>query len=109
MKINVMSWNLAGAKVFGNLEEKPLPTAQTYIQHFHAAWRDGVLPHFSTAPNRSSPDVIVLQECIGFVDKRPDPSSRWQTGEQILQGIFAGYECFFFPAFSSHTHPHPAR
>jgi hypothetical protein len=108
MRINVMSWNMAGAKFFGHLDDSPRLVVQTHVDHFNSAWRDGILPHFSRPPN-PPPDVILLQECIGFVDKRADPSGRWQTGQQILEGIFGDYSCFFFPAFSSHTHPHPAR
>ena len=108
MRINVMSWNMAGAKVFGSLDDAPRRVAQTYVDHFHSAWKDGILPHFSRPPN-PPPDLVLLQECIGFVDKRTNPSGRWQTGQQILESVFGGYSCFFFPAFSSHTHPHPAR
>lgn len=110
MRANVMCWNMAGAKVFGNLDGPTAPVASTYIQHFQEVWKGGILPYLSTPPNPPElPDIVLLQECIGFVDHTPNPHSRWQTGKQILQGIFSGYECFFFPAFSSHTHPHPAR
>ena len=62
MKINVMSWNMAGAKVFGNLEDRPRLAAQTYVEHFHSAWKDGIQPHFSPPPNPPHPDLILLQE-----------------------------------------------
>lgn len=111
MILRVMSWNMAGAKVFGCLDGDPDPVAKTYTQHFHEAWEDGVLQHFRTPAHQPDyPDIILLQECIGFMDHRVNPSGRWQTGKEILQSVFSSsYECFFFPAFSSHTHPHPAR
>jgi len=111
MILKVMSWNMAGAKVFGCLDGDPDPVAKTYIKHFYEAWEQGVLRQFQTSKHQPDyPDIILLQECIGFVDHRATPSGRWQTGKQILEGVFSSsYECFFFPAFSSHTHPHPAR
>ncbi len=110
MLLKVMSWNVAGAKVFSRLDAGPAPVAGTYINHFHKVWQEKILRHFLTpALEPDYPDIILLQECIGFVDHRPNPSGRWQDGKQILQAVFSGYECFFFPAFSSHTHPNPAR
>jgi hypothetical protein len=110
MILKVMSWNMAGARVFGKLDGAPYPVAGTYIRDFRNAWENETLHHLHAGANAPGlPDVMLLQECVGFVDHRPEPSHRWQTGKQILQAIFPGYECFFFPAFSSHTHPYPGR
>jgi hypothetical protein len=101
---------MAGAKVFGKLDGPPSPAAGTYIQSFQHVWEYKVIAylHAHAGPPQDL-DIILLQECIGFVDHRPNASERWHTGQQILQQIFKGYDCFFFPAFSSHTHPNPAR
>ena len=110
MKANIISWNMAGAKVFGKLDGPDKPAADTYTQHFQDVWKDKVKPyiHMHTNPPQD-PDILLLQECIGFIDHRKNPSGRWYEGERILQQIYRGYECFFFPAFSSRTHPNPAR
>jgi endonuclease/exonuclease/phosphatase family metal-dependent hydrolase len=110
MRLKVMSWNMAGAKVFEKLDAAPAPAAGTYIRHFHEVWENRILRHLPRAADRPDyPDIILLQECLGFVDHRRARSGRWQTGKQILQAIFSGYEAFFFPGFSSHSHPNPAR
>src|SRR3990172_4691569 len=110
MKVNIVSWNMAGAKVFGKLDGAPKSAAGSYTHDFQNVWRDKVIPYLHTQIRLpQDPDIILLQECIGFVDHRSNPSGRWHTGQHILRQIFNGYDCFFFPTFSSHTHPNPAR
>jgi len=103
-----MSWNMAGAKLFEHLEPEPEPAAGRYVAAFRRAWEQSICPWLAT-PDKDQPDIILLQECIGFEDCSSSPSIRWQSGSLILSEIFAGYECFFFPAVTSHTHPHPGK
>ena len=110
IEINVLTWNVAGAKMFNNLNYPPDNAALGYIEAYYNAWKQVVrdlLPKTSQGPKY--PDIILLQECIGFKDKRTEPSGRWESGKRILQQIFRGYECFFFPALSSRIHPHPGK
>jgi len=110
MKINVMTWNMAGAKLLKHFDSPPTNVAQTYIDQYRSAWTSSIIPYLSfPGPSADFPDIILLQECIGFVDTRPTPSGRWQSGKEILQSIFTGYECFFFPAFSSQKNHNPAK
>ncbi|MBT7044930.1 MAG: hypothetical protein HN977_06025, partial [Gammaproteobacteria bacterium] len=60
-------------------------------------------------PDQNRPDIILLQECIGFDDLSNMAPHRWQSGSTILGEIFSGYECFFFPAVTSHNNPHPGK
>ena len=110
IEINVLTWNIAGAKMFNNLNYPPDNAALAYVEAYSNAWKQAVrdlLPKTPQGPKY--PDIILLQECIGFKDKRTEPSSRWESGKRILQQIFRGYECFFFPALSSRIHPHPGK
>ncbi len=112
MKINIMSWNIAGAKVFGKLNPQPDTVAKDYIKEYHQVWENEVKNYFSSHVGSSNlPDIILLQECIGFIDNRvPDNiSKRWISGKEILDSIFNDYECFFFPALSSTKNPHPRK
>lgn len=110
MQIRVMSWNMAGAKLFDKLDSRPYDVASSYIKAYKYAWEKGIVGNLTVPPNPPKyPDIILLQECIGFVDTRDEPSGRWQSGEEILQQIFSGYTCFFFPALSSYKNPHPAK
>lgn len=106
-----MSWNIAGAKLLGNLDPPPRKVADSYIRAYSDVWSRGIVPHLTGGASQPVyPDLILLQECIGFVDKNPaGPSGRWQTGDEILRNVFQGYRCFFFPSLSSHTHPHPRK
>ncbi len=110
-EINVLTWNIAGAKMFNHLNYPPDNAALSYVEAYYNAWiqvvRD-LLPK-TTPQVRKYPNIILLQECIGFRDTRAEPSGRWESGKRILQQIFRGYECFFFPALSSHIHLHPGK
>jgi len=109
-EINVMSWNIAGAKMFNHLDYPPDHAASSYVEAYYNAWRQIVRDLLPTSADGSKyPDIILLQECIGFRDTRAEPSGRWESGKRILQQIFRGYECFFFPALSSRTHLHPGK
>lgn len=108
MEIRIMSWNMAGAKLFEQLDPAPGPAAGSYTSAFHNAWKDSISP-WLTPPDADQPDIILLQECIGFEDHSESPSDRWQSGSQILGEIFPGYECFFFPAVTSYSNPHPGK
>jgi hypothetical protein len=103
-----MSWNIAGAKLFEHLDPSPGPAAGSYITAFRDAWDGGIGPWLSN-PHDDGPDIILLQECIGFEDLSPAPTGRWQSGKTILEKIFPGYECFFFPSVTSHKNPHPGK
>jgi endonuclease/exonuclease/phosphatase family metal-dependent hydrolase len=103
-----MSWNMAGAKMLENLDPPPGPAAGGYITAFRDVWDGGIGPWLAT-PQGNGPDIILLQECIGFEDLSPAPSGRWQSGKMILGEIFPGYECFFFPSVTSHKNPHPGK
>jgi hypothetical protein len=107
MEIRIMSWNMAGAKLFEQLDPEPGPAAGSYTAAFRQVWETSIGPWLH--PDDDLPDIILLQECIGFVDHSPAPSGRWQEGATILGGIFPGYDCFFFPALSSHANPHPGK
>ena len=113
MTIRVMSWNIAGAKLLGNLDPKTpnSKAADTYTNAYREVWRDGIFPYLQHGAGESVyPDIILLQECIGFEDKRLEGrSGRWPKGKEILGSIFGGYTCFFFPSLSSHPHPHPRK
>jgi len=110
IEINVLTWNIAGAKMFNNLNYPPDNAALGYVEAYYNAWKQVVRDLLPTTPQGPKyPDIILLQECIGFNDKRAEPSSRWESGKRILQQIFRGYECFFFPALSSRVHPHPGK
>jgi len=103
-----MSWNMAGAKMLEHLDPPPGLAAGSYITAYRDAWGGGISPWLSTSPGEG-PDIILLQECIGFEDLSPGPTGRWQDGRTILERIFPGYECFFFPAVTSHKNPHPGK
>lgn len=108
MEIRVMSWNMAGAKLLEHLDPPPGPAAGSYITAFRDAWGGGIAPWLATAQGEG-PDIMLLQECIGFEDLSPAPTGRWQPGQSILASIFPGYECFFFPSVTSHKNPHPGK
>jgi len=108
MEIRIMSWNMAGAKLFEQLDPEPGSAAESYISTFQKVWKNSIGPWLAT-PDHDLPDIILLQECIGFDDRSSPPSDRWQSGSTILGEIFPGYECFFFPAVSSHNNPHPGK
>ena len=113
MEISIMSWNMAGAKLFEHLDSKPYPVAGSYTAAFRKTWEDSIsvwlgLPD-QNRPDQDQPDIILLQECIGFEDMSASPSGRWQTGSAILREIFSDYQCFFFPAVTSHNNPHPGK
>lgn len=108
MDIKVMSWNMAGAKMLKYLDSPPDPVAKSYINAYSNVW-SGSIQRYFTNPRKEYPDIILLQECIGFEDLSANPSGRWVSGEFILQQIFQGYKCFFFPAVSSLNNPHPAK
>ena len=110
MEIKVMSWNMAGAKLFAKLDSKPNLAAKSYINAYKDVWENKIQHFLSLNPNRPEyPEIILLQECIGFIDTREEPSGRWQNGADILQEIYPEYKCFFFPALSSLKNPHPAK
>lgn len=108
MEISIMSWNMAGAKLFEQLDSKPYPVAGSYTAAFRKTWQDSIAGWMQT-PDQVQADIILLQECIGFEDKSASPSGRWQTGRAILSEIFSDYQCFFFPAVTSHNNPHPGK
>jgi len=108
MRINVMSWNMAGAKMLEHLDPPTDPVAKSYISAYRHVWLKGITPYLSS-PRKIHPDIILLQECIGFTDTSIDPSGRWGKGQSILSEIFQGYKCYFFPAVTSHENPHPAK
>lgn len=103
-----MSWNMAGAKLLEQLDPKPMPVAYSYKTAFSQVWNESVCPWLAT-PDADQPDIILLQECIGFEDHSASPSGRWHRGKTILNEIFTGYDCFFFPAVTSHNNPHPGK
>jgi len=113
--IKVMSWNMAGAKLLRqlNLDDPQHSAASSYINAYREVWQNRM--PFLTTPPPQYPDIILLQECIGFIDHSPDPlragdgNLMWPSGDQILQNIYGGYNCFFYPAFSSHKDPHPTK
>lgn len=108
MEVRIMSWNMAGAKLFEQLDLEPGPAAGSYISAFRKVWENSIVRWLAT-PDGDMPDIILLQECIGFDDCTCSTSSRWQSGNEILGEIFPGYECFFFPAVTSHNNPHPGK
>ena len=108
MEVRIMSWNMAGAKLFDQLDPAPGSAARSYISAFQKVWKNSIHPWLET-PDKDLPDIILLQECIGFEDRSTSPSDHWQSGGSILGEIFPGYECFFFPAVSSHSNPHPGK
>jgi Endonuclease/Exonuclease/phosphatase family len=108
MEVRIMSWNMAGAKLFEQLDPEPGPAAESYTAAFRKVWEKSIGPWLAT-PDHDEPDIILLQECIGFEDHSASPSGRWQNGIAILEEIFSGYECFFFPAVTSHNNPHPGK
>jgi len=103
-----MSWNMAGAKMLEHLDPPPGPVAGSYTTAFRDAWDSSIAPWLSTPPD-AGPDIILLQECIGFEDLSAGPTGRWQSGRTILEAIFPGYECFFFPSVTSRKNPHPGK
>ncbi|MBT3471333.1 MAG: hypothetical protein HOD58_16440 [Gammaproteobacteria bacterium] len=109
MDVKIMSWNMAGAKLFEQLGPEPEPAAGRYIAAFRKVWLQRILPWLSEGEDDNRPELILLQECIGLQDHSDRPSSRWQGGAAILQEIFVGYECFFFPAVTSNSNPHPGK
>ena len=112
MEIRVMSWNMAGAKMLGMLDPPPHAVTSRYVRAYRDVWENGIKHFLSIPPGQTNyPDIILLQECIGFIDARPDHhrSGRWSRGEDILKQIYSGYTCFFFPALSSHGNPHPGK
>jgi endonuclease/exonuclease/phosphatase family metal-dependent hydrolase len=108
MEIKIMSWNMAGAKLFEQLDPAPKLAAGSYTAAFRRVWENSVCPWLAT-PDADKPDIILLQECIGFKDRSSCPSGRWQVGSDILKEIFSEYDCFFFPAVTSHNNPHPGK
>ena len=114
MEVRIMSWNMAGAKLFEQLDQKP-EFVDHYIAAYQKVWLNHVLPWLDSesgseeASGGERPDIILLQECIGLKDHSDSPSGRWQGGELILQQIFVGYECFFFPAVTSSHNAHPGK
>ncbi len=108
MEIRIVSWNMAGAKLFEQLDPEPGPAAESYTTAFREVWDNSVIPWLTTQDGQQ-PDIILLQECIGLEDRSDSPSGRWQDGSLILREIFSGYECFFFPAVTSHNNPHPGK
>jgi len=108
MEISVMSWNMAGAKLFEQLDPEPGSAAGRYTTAFRKVWEDSV-GNWLGSPDEDRPDIILLQECIGFDDLSNTAPQRWQSGSNILGEIFSGYDCFFFPAVTSHNNPHPGK
>src|ERR1043166_8303536 len=110
MQIRVMSWNMAGAKLLDKLSAPPNRVADEYVAAYGDVWQTGILPYL-TVPNNvpDYPDLLLLQECIGFADHSQHPSGRWQSGSVILESIFRGYKAFFFPSVTSHENPHPEK
>ncbi|MBT4078482.1 MAG: hypothetical protein HOE78_18050 [Gammaproteobacteria bacterium] len=113
MDISVMSWNMAGAKLFEQLDPEPGSAAGRYTAAFRKVWEDSIgnwlVSPNQNQPDQNRPDIILLQECIGFDDLSNRAPHRWQSGSTILGEIFSGYECFFFPAVTSHNNPHPGK
>jgi len=103
-----MSWNMAGAKVLEHLDPLPGSATGSYIAALRSVWDEGISPWMSDSRG-DGPDIILLQECIGFEDLSPEPTGRWQSGKAILERIYPGYRCFFFPSVSSHKNPHPGK
>ena len=87
-----MSWNMAGAKVLEHLDPPPGPAAGSYTTAFRDAWDRSIGPWLSI-PSGAGPDIILLQECIGFLDLSDGPTCRWQNGRTLLEEIFPGHEC----------------
>lgn len=110
MDIRVMTWNIAGAKLLEYLDSPDTAVASSYITSYQNVWEEGIRHYCAIAPNEPIlPDIIFLQECIGFINHSDNPSERWYSGKRILEEIFNDYDCYFFPAFSSHKNPHPKR
>ena len=110
MQIRVMSWNMAGAKLLGKLAGPPAKAAERYVSAYNSVWNNEIIPYFTSPDNSPEyPDIILLQECIGFLRHTERRSGRWESGQEILGKIFDNYTTFFFPALSSYTHPHPAK
>lgn len=110
MEVKIASWNIAGAKLFGNLNPPPDNVAKDYIREYKHLWETDIHKYITGGGGDFSlPDIIFLQECIGFNDTREEPSKRWETGAEILSRIFQNYACFFFPSLSSHKNPHPRK
>ena len=108
MDVRIMSWNMAGAKLFERLDPAPGSATKSYTTAFRKVWQQSISPWLA-ATHDDKPDIILLQECIGFKDRSASSSDRWQSGNAILREIFSGYSCFFFPAVTSHNHPHPGK
>lgn len=101
---------MAGAKLLGNLASPPNDAASDYIDAYNQVWNYSILPYLTPPGNETEyPDIILLQECIGFIKHSEQRSRRWNTGAEILASIFENYTTFFFPALSSYTHPHPKK
>lgn len=110
MEIRIASWNIAGAKLFGRLNPAPDNVAKDYISEYKRLWETDIHKYITGGGGDSNlPEIIFLQECIGFRDTREQPSRRWESGKQILSKIFQNYECFFFPSLSSYHNPHPRK
>ncbi len=112
MSLKIMSWNMAGAKLLGKLSPQPQPVAVEYIDAYKSVWSETKNTYLNQfGKNDFTPDIILLQECIGFIDTRGenDQCGRWQKASHILESIFSDYSCFFFPSVSSHKNPHPAK
>ena len=63
MEIRVMSWNMAGAKLFDKLDSPPYDVASSYIKAYKYAWDKGIIGNLTVPPNPPKyPDVILLQE-----------------------------------------------
>jgi hypothetical protein len=48
MRVTVISWNMADAKVFDKLDGRPDPAAGTYTQHFQEVWNHSIMPYLSS-------------------------------------------------------------
>ncbi len=109
MRFRVMSWNLAGAKLLKKLGAAGGNRAAEYIESYRKAWQESVQPVIGGNMAQRLPDIILLQECIGFAVPAGADREEWPDGDKILGAIFEKYHCFFFPALSSHENPHPAK
>jgi len=99
---------MAGAKLLEQLNSSdPIHTAaSSYIETYSEVWQNR-MPFLNTPPPQY-PDIILLQECIGFIDHSPTPikvngNLQWQSGKEILESIYQGYNCFFFQHYQAIT------
>ncbi len=61
MRIRVVTWNMAGARMLEHLDPSPGHVAASYTVSYSTAWAVSILPHIRVAPHAQNyPDVILL-------------------------------------------------